>query len=70
MSAATVAAKLASLQLEGFEKRKQFGKLGRKVKIMTNFFEIAKLPQVIIMQYVFTTPSSSAPFHCFCGLDG
>jgi hypothetical protein len=56
MSTAAVAAKLASLQLDGFEKRKQFGKLGKKVKIMTNMFEITRLPQTVIMQYVSHLP--------------
>jgi hypothetical protein len=67
MSSAAVAAKLASLQLDGFEKRKHFGKLGKKVKIMTNFFEITKLPQVVIMQYgpPSPLPNSSASFCCF-----
>jgi len=44
--------KLASLQIEGFEKRTHFGKLGKKVKIYTNFFEITKLPQICIYQSV------------------
>jgi hypothetical protein len=56
MSSAAVAAKLASLKLDGFEKRKQFGKLGKKVKIVTNMFEITKLPQTVIMQYVSSHP--------------
>jgi hypothetical protein len=62
MSSAAVAAKLASLQLDGFEKRKQFGKLGKKVKIMTNMFEITKLPQTVIMQYA---PPSLSRFLLF-----
>ena len=43
--------KLASLRIDGFEKRTHFGKLGKKLKIHTNFFEIAKLPQICIYQY-------------------
>jgi hypothetical protein len=72
MSSAAVAAKLASLQLDGFEKRKQFGKLGKKVKIMTNMFEITKLPQTVIMQYAPPSPFlvSSTSIRCFLGSDG
>ena len=44
--------KLAALQLSHFEKRTHFGKLGRKLKVMTNFFEITQLPQICIYQYV------------------
>jgi len=54
-----VAAKLASLQIDGFEKRRKYGKLGKTVKIMTNFFEITRLPQIIIMQYVLLLPPLS-----------
>ena len=50
MSMTAAAAKPASLQMDGFEKRQRYGKLGKKVKIMTNFFEITRLPQITIMQ--------------------
>jgi hypothetical protein len=44
--------KLAMLNLGGFEKRPHFGKLGKKLKIITNFFEIQNLPSITIYQYV------------------
>jgi hypothetical protein len=44
--------KLAMLNLGGFEKRTHFGKLGKKLKIITNFFEIQNLPSITIYQYV------------------
>ena len=59
MSLDAVAAKHASLQIAGFEKRRKYGKLGKNVKIMTNFFEITRLPQMIIMQYVLHLPPLS-----------
>jgi len=49
---AHISRKLAGLQLDDFEKRTHFGKLGRKIKIMTNFFEITNLPSICIYQYV------------------
>jgi hypothetical protein len=49
--------KLASLQIDGFEQRTHFGKLGRKLKIVTNFFEITELPNICIYQYVPSPPS-------------
>jgi hypothetical protein len=52
MSPVSLANKLASLQIDGFEERTHFGKLGRKLKIMTNFFEITELPSICIYQYV------------------
>jgi|SRR5579862_4091210 len=44
--------RLASLQISDFEKRTQFGKNGKKLKVMTNFFEITHLPDICIYQYV------------------
>src|SRR5579859_4957756 len=44
--------KLAGIQLGGFEKRTHSGKLGKKIKVTTNFFEITDLPQICIHQYV------------------
>lgn len=44
--------KLAMLNLGGFEKRPHFGKLGKKLKIITNFFEIENLPSITIYQLV------------------
>lgn len=54
----TALSKLATIQLGGFEKRTHFGKLGRKIKIMTNFFEIETLPQICIYQYVLQLSNS------------
>lgn len=44
--------KFATLQIDRFEKRTHFGKVGKKIKIMTNFFEFVELPQICIYQYV------------------
>jgi len=48
--------RLAALQIKGFEKRTHFGKLGKKIKIFTNFFEIEKLPDIGIYQYLLLSP--------------
>ena len=53
--------KLAALHINGFEKRTHFGKLGKKIKVMTNFFEITNLPYICIYQYVSLPFSSLLP---------